>query len=431
MLKKIATQNYKNLFLEDGLELDNLNILVGPNGSGKSNFIAMIQFFKTLFGPQYVKQDVTAFDQATHNLGGNKILDNSLPFPSFVSFEVDYDSQVGQLELITLEFLYRFTILVKGDSQPILIKNETLYLLEDGRRTSVFSRDGNTVKTLKKVSKNMSTDWDEEFSFEPKTSEDIYPANRLAMPELRAFANRISDRLLRNKSDAFAYTDSFRFFTSVVIYNANSMDLHQIRTHEPKIGELDFVLSESGDNLALVLDNLIQENLDFEETLNQAMQAILPDTRRVRPIRAGRLSLTIEWHITGMKTPFYLDEMSDGTVRMLCWATVLLHPNPPRLLVIEEPELGIHVAWLPILADWIKQAAQKTQVIISTHSPDLLDQFSDCVENVYVFHPRPQDKSHFTVKRLAPQDVESWFAEGWQLGDLYRVGDPSVGGWPW
>jgi predicted ATPase len=176
------------------------------------------------------------------------------------------------------------------------------------------------------------------------------------------------------------------------------------------------------------LDNLIQ-NIDFEEKINEAMKSILPKTRRVRPIRSGRLSLTVEWHFDGIKEPFYLSEMSDGTVRMLCWAIVLHSPFLPSLLVIDEPELGLHISWMPILAAWIKRASERTQVIITTHSPDLLDHFTDCLENVLCFSS--EDRSHFSIKPLSPEMLETKLNEGWQLGDLYRVGDPSIGGWPW
>ncbi len=83
------------------------------------------------------------------------------------------------------------------------------------------------------------------------------------------------------------------------------------------------------------------------------------------------------------------------------------------------------------LAEWIKQASQRTQVIISTHSPDLLDHFTEQTENVFVFRPADQDKNHFQVQPLSPKNVSDWIEQGWQLGDLYRIGDPSVGGWPW
>ncbi len=125
-----------------------------------------------------------------------------------------------------------------------------------------------------------------------------------------------------------------------------------------------------------------------------------------------------------------MNELSDGTVRMLCWATVLLSPVLPSLLVIDEPELGIHPAWMPILAEWIKRASHHTQVIVSTHSPDLLDNFSDCVENVYCFC-RNTNKIQYSISNLKMDQFRESFAEGWQLGDLYRVGDSKVGGWPW
>jgi ABC-type multidrug transport system ATPase subunit len=127
--------------------------------------------------------------------------------------------------------------------------------------------------------------------------------------------------------------------------------------------------------------------------------------------------------------------MSDGTVRMLCWAVLLHSPQLPALIAIDEPEVGIHVAWLPILAAWIKEAARRTQVIISTHSPDLLDHFTDQLDSndskLYVFQSDPKSKNHFVVNQLMKTAVSTQLNEGWQVGDLYRVGDPSVGGWPW
>jgi predicted ATPase len=209
------------------------------------------------------------------------------------------------------------------------------------------------------------------------------------------------------------------------------MNLKNILDAEPKIGQGDRILSPDGENLALVLHNLIVDNEEFEEIINNALKAILPATRRMRVIPAGRLSLTVEWYFDNIKEPFYLQEMSDGTVRMLCWAAILHAPVLPPLLVIEEPEIGIHVAWLKILAEWIKRASLKTQVIVSTHSPDLLDHFTDDVEKTLVFNLQGRDKSHFEIDQLSPDRIATWKNDGWQLGDLYRVGDPSVGGWPW
>ena len=218
------------------------------------------------------------------------------------------------------------------------------------------------------------------------------------------------------------------FISKWQFYNANNMNLNSIRTVEPKIGGSDIYLSASGDNLPLVLDNLTQ-NIDFEDSLNEAMKSILPKTRRLKPVRSGRLSLTVEWYFEDIKEPFYLNEMSDGTVRMLCWATILHSPLIPSLIVIDEPELGLHVSWMPLLAEWIKKAATRTQIMITTHSPDLLDHFTDCLENVLCFYP--ENRTHFSIKSLSQEMLQSKLEQGWQLGDLYRVGDPTIGGWPW
>jgi predicted ATPase len=219
------------------------------------------------------------------------------------------------------------------------------------------------------------------------------------------------------------------FINRWYFYNANYMNLEQIRASEPKIGLSDIFLSPSGHNLALVIYNLVQKDINFEDSLNYAMKSILPNTRRVRPIIAGLNSLNLEWYFDNIHEPFYLNEMSDGTVRMLCWAAILLSPVLPSLLIIDEPELSIHTAWMPILAEWIKKASRRTQLVICTHSPDLLDNFTDSAENVLAF--TLSDTEHNVCRRLALNTLEEKIAEGWKLGDLYRVGDPLIGGWPW
>lgn len=231
--------------------------------------------------------------------------------------------------------------------------------------------------------------------------------------------------IYRVRREILQFVSAWRF------YNANNMDVSGIRLAEPKIGQSDKYLSPSGENLSVVLHNLISESLDFEERINNAMKVILPMTRRIRAIPSGRLSLTVEWHMNGISEPFYLNEMSDGTVRMLCWAVILHSPVLPPLLVIDEPEIGIHVAWMPILSEWIKEASRKSQIIICTHSPDLLDHFTDRFQDILVFEPKGRDRTHSVLNTLSQEKVDAWLEEGWKLGDLYRVGDPSVGGCPW
>ena len=122
-------------------------------------------------------------------------------------------------------------------------------------------------------------------------------------------------------------------------------------------------------------------------------------------------------------------DMSDGSVRMLCWAVLLHSPELSPLLVIDEPEAGLHPAWMGTLAEWISMASERTQVIIATHSPDLLDHFTGRYEDVIRFDY--DRKAHFTPGKLPDTELRARLDEDWELGDIYRVGDHAVGGWPW
>jgi hypothetical protein len=353
-------------------------------------------------------------------------LDGTLDSPANVSFEFEFAPLAGDA-CQTLEV----DLLVQNSSLPVMVNREALSeLLQGAKRASgkerfyyykchtpvsgqgVVSVDGNSPAQTR---------------FEQLLDVPVNQLTLVTIPELLEKSKSPPEKtpIYQIRRQLIETISQWRF------YNANDMNLQEIRFSEPKIGPTEQFLAPSGQNLPRVLHNLMQESLDFEDEMNLAMKAIFPTTRRIRVVHSGRLSLTIEWHVEGIKKPFYLNEMSDGTVRMLCWATILHAPILPSLLVIDEPEMGIHVAWMGILAEWIKKASRRTQVIICTHSPDLLDHFTDQVEKVAVFELAGQDKSHFVVQSLSKEKVAEWLEEGWELGDLYRVGNPSVGGWPW
>jgi len=454
ILRFLKTKNYKNLQLEQSANLNKLNIFIGSNGSGKSNFISCLKFLKDcLTSIPDENRGVSSFEDAISKFGGDKILDVNVESPAKVSIAYCFSqiNQTGNLQKDSA--ILDFKLYTDRQKVRASISEEYLYGGEDLQETSsskqpfyyykLHNRElGQGLLSVYKSPGQEST------QFEPL---DKIPTNSLGLltiPTLLENSLEPLDNiptnslglltiptLLENSQSPPENTPVYKirrelieFISKWQFYNANNMNLNLIRTVEPKIGGSDIYLSASGDNLPLVLDNLSQ-NIDFEDSLNEAMKSILPKTRRLKPVRSGRLSLTLEWYFEGIKEPFYLNEMSDGTVRMLCWATILHSPLLPSLVVIDEPELGLHVSWMPILAEWIKKAATKTQIMITTHSPDLLDHFTDCLENVLCFYP--ENRTHFSIKSLSKEMLEPKLEEGWQLGDLYRVGDPSIGGWPW
>lgn len=428
ILQFLKTNNYKNLCLDKQVIINNLNIFIGANGSGKSNFISCLKFLKDcLTSLPDESRGISSFEDAVAKLGGNRILDGNVESPATlgISYCFSQISRTGDPKKDSGIFDLKLYV----DKQTrVSITEESLYSGEDLHELGLpqpfyYYRFHNRQAGKGAVSVYELPG--QSSRFQPL---DDIPINALGLV--------VFPRLLEDSpfppENAPVYKirrELVEFITNWQFYNANNMDLHQIRTAEPQIGRSDIYLSSSGDNLPLVLDNLNQNNIDFEDSINEAMKLILPKTRRLRPIRSGRLSLTVEWYFEGIPEPFFLTDMSDGTVRMLCWATLLHSPVLPSLLVIDEPELGLHVSWMPILAEWIKQAAQKTQVIVTTHSPDLLDHFTDCLEKVLCFSS--ENRTHFSIKPLSQPMLEPKLEEGWQLGDLYRVGDPSIGGWPW
>jgi predicted ATPase len=118
-----------------------------------------------------------------------------------------------------------------------------------------------------------------------------------------------------------------------------------------------------------------------------------------------------------------LGELSDGMLRFLCLATALLSPIISPLVAIDEPEAGLHPRLLPIVADMIKTASERTQVLVTTHSPDLLNRFD--IADVAVM-TRTEDA--VKAKWHRPSDRNSLIqmlksVEGETLGDLHRSGE--------
>ncbi len=431
LLQFLATENYKNLSLDKEVNLKKLNIFIGSNGSGKSNFINCLKFLKnSLTTIPDESRGVSSFENAITQIGGNKVLDGNVASPAVVRLAYCF-SDISQTGIPGRDSgILDFKIYVDKTKPRVSISEEFLYTGKDlyGLASSspfYYYKFHNIEAGKGVVSVYNKPDPYSGTHFESLDNIHTNSLGLASIPRLLEYSQYPpeSTPVYRIRRDLLEFISGWQF------YNANNMDLNQIRTAEPKIGGSDIYLSPSGDNLPLVLDNLNQQDIDFEENINQAMKSILPKTRRLRPVRSGLLSLAVQWHFHDMKEAFYLNEMSDGTVRMLCWATILNSPILPSLLVIDEPELGLHVSWMPILAEWIKKAAHKTQVIITTHSPDLLDYFTDCLENVLCFYS--EDKTHFSIKPLSKAMLHEKLQEGWQLGDLYRVGDPMIGGWPW
>lgn len=133
------------------------------------------------------------------------------------------------------------------------------------------------------------------------------------------------------------------------------------------------------------------------------------------------------------KSGYMLSEVSDGTIEALVLALLTSMPEEkaPTLLAIDEPEVNLHPAWQAALGKWLQGSGSFKQCFISTHSSDFLDSFTEGFRNgeVNIFTYDPAGRG--TFKPLDRERVNGELEKGWLLGDLYRVNDPAIGGWPW
>ena len=117
--------------------------------------------------------------------------------------------------------------------------------------------------------------------------------------------------------------------------------------------------------------------------------------------------------------------LSDGTLRYLSLLTILCHPNPPPLVCIEEPELGLHPDILPGLADLIRDASERCQLIVTTRSEVLVDKLTETPESVVVCE---KHAGKTEMQRLDRDELSDWLKK-YSLGDLWTKG--GLGGTRW
>jgi predicted ATPase len=147
-----------------------------------------------------------------------------------------------------------------------------------------------------------------------------------------------------------------------------------------------------------------------------AIRQVAPffDNFMLRPSPLNPQKIRLEWLEKGSDAYFSADYLSDGTLRFICLATLLLQPNLPATILIDEPELGLHPYAIVLLASLLRKTAARTQVIVSTQSVPLVNQFQP--EDIIVV-----DREGFTssFQRLDTANLESWLDE-YGLGDLWE-----------
>ena len=191
------------------------------------------------------------------------------------------------------------------------------------------------------------------------------------------------------------------------------------RTPQPADLPTDFLLPDAS-NLALVLNELMQRSTTREKLI-EYLRRFYESARHISvSIQGGSVQLYIE-ESHGELVP--AARLSDGTLRYLSLLTILLHPSPPPLVCIEEPELGLHPDILPILAELLVDASQRTQLVVTTHSDTLVSALSEVPEAIVVCEPGPDGTR---LRRLGDAESLAEWLNRYSLGEMWRMGE--IGG---
>ncbi|HVR95274.1 MAG TPA: AAA family ATPase [Thermoanaerobaculia bacterium] len=367
------------------LDLEPLNVLIGPNASGKSNLIEAISLLaaapRNLLKPFWDGGGVSEWLWKGDRRKDLAEVEAVLSFPS-LRYRLAFTAIDGRFHL-------REEVLENDCGEEPF----SYYAFRNGKAVIKF-QDPATQDRMELDLQRGDLDLEQSILSQRK--------DRTAYSELTTVGERFGQIRFYRK---------WNFGLGSAIRELQRTDLPS-----------DFLL-EDGSNLALVLNDLQNRPL----TKKLLLEKLKLFYERVEDFTTGVLGGTIQvfLHEKGLDNPVPASRLSDGTLRYLCLLAILCHPQPPPLICIEEPELGLHFDALRTVAELLVDAALKTQLIVTTHSDVLVSALSNVPECVVVCE-RGDDGTE--LRRLEPAKLQEWL-DGRQLGDLWAMGQ--IGGTRW
>ncbi len=366
LIEKIRLRNILS-FGDKGeeIELMPLNVLIGQNASGKSNFIDIFKLLRSL------PQDKSLVKFISSNGGISEWIWKGKKKDNFAEIEVIAEKYWGSK--CTYELIFH----------------------------EVYQRLNVVQEVFKSADKKLITE---------SSSERELPT--------------LSKLLVYQDEDIqethYFFKDSFSGFKIYADLQTNRSS--EIRRPQIPDAPSNF-LEEDGSNLALVLNDL-EHRGDTKDKIVSYLKKFNP---RIKDYSIRILGGTVQLFVReeGLEKPISAMRLSDGTLRYLCLLAILCHPEPPPLICLEEPEVGLHPDILPTIAELLIDASQRTQLIVTTHSDILVSALSDVPEAVLVCEA-DEDGTHF--KRLDKENLKEWLDE-YSLGELWLKGE--IGGTRW
>lgn len=363
VLDFITIRGFRSIAAVERLELRQLNVLIGANGSGKSNFLGVFSFLREI-------REGRLHEHVARQGGANRLLHFGAKTTPTLYLELSFGGRSGRYG-IHLEVTAddRFHFVEDMAHRPIREEDEDVVLvigLEEGVEAGI-SEPG-VEKTHAAIRAQLGS-W---------TTYHFHDTSSNA--PLRQTAHLNDNRVLRS----------------------------------------------DGSNLPALLYLVRERHGESYKAIRHAIRRVTPffDDFVLEPLALRPDSIRLEWRHKGSDKHFDVASLSDGSLRFIALATLLLQPAElrPPIILIDEPELGLHPAAITMLGSLVKVAAANSQVILSTQSSLLLDQFEP--EDVIVAE---REGMATQLRRLESNQLEEWLVD-YSLGELWEKNE--LGGRP-
>ena len=384
-IQKLTIKGFRSL-RDVTWEPGKLNVIIGPNGSGKSNLLRALALLQKSAQGELPDEILKAGGIAPLLWDGQV---------QELSWDLTTDSQS---EPARQALAYRLSLRRLGGSSAYRVERESLLDAHTKRHPispvyfdrspgkSVLSRDSDDQRNVP------------EGSVQDEETLLSLLAGPFNGPEILAFSDQL---------------------TGWSIYHDIHVD-QGATLRQAAVARMDRRLAADGQNLIPVLHTLYTGDREFKRSLDDAMRAAFSGDYEelvFPPAADQRVQMRVRWR--SLKTEQSAADLSDGTIRFLLLLAILANPNPGDLIAIDEPEVGLHPSMLPIVAEHAAAAAERTQVILTTHSTQLLDAFTDTPPTTTI----AQWKDGETVLAIVDHEELARWLQTYSLGALFRTGE--------
>ena len=363
-LKTVKLVNFKSI-REQSFELESVNVLIGANGAGKSNLLSFFKLLNEMLGMRLQSH----IEQAG---GANSLLHYGSKRSPSLEAELTFETDTGLSKYVVR--------LVYAAVDRLIFSEERIHFLREGLMVPY---------------------------------EEIVEGGHRET-RLTSLADQPSDVGKSNPARVIR-----RILSTCRVYQFHDTSLSSAMRN-PVYVDKNRPLMPDGGNLAAFLHGLRRDAPTSYSRIRRTIQQIAPffDDFDLDPTSVGGNNVRLNWRERDSNELFGPHQLSDGTLRAIALITLLLQPNEslPTLLVLDEPELGLHPAAVNVVAALMKQASLHCQILIATQSTALLDEFEP--SQVIVVERDDATKAS-TFERLDPASYAEWL-EKYSLHELWE-----------